>query len=105
MSAILWELSPAPGIHARSYAASMGPLSILTEGTVTGGTFGIDARNYGTGALEIVAHGDVVGTAANSTAILARNYGNDLLQATTGAGTTSPAAITASLSPTLAPAR
>ena len=77
------------GINAlNNNVLGTGPLGITTYGKVTGGTFGIRALNYGTGALEIVAHGDVVGTAANSTAILARNYGNDLLQVTTGAGTT-----------------
>ena len=50
------------GIYAlHSNATATGPLSITTEG-VTGGAYGISARNYGSGALEIVANGDVMGT-------------------------------------------
>ena len=53
---------------SKSYARSSGvgldgiSLSIASEG-VTGGVDGIDARNYGTGALSIVANGDAEGTA------------------------------------------
>ncbi len=54
-------------------------LTIESQG-VTGGDFGINARNYGSGALAIVAGGDVEGTAVNSYGIFALNYltGTDL---------------------------
>lgn len=50
---------------------------------VSGGTTGIEARNNGTGALTLIANGNVTGTANNG--ILARNEGTDLV-VTTGAG-------------------
>jgi hypothetical protein len=64
------------GIYAGSNGVDSGTgksLSILTEATVTGVTNGIFARNNGSGALEIVAKGDVTGTAAASTGIFARS--------------------------------
>ena len=45
-------------------------LSITSEGEVAGGLRGIDARNYGDGALEIVASGAVTGN--STTGIYAR---------------------------------
>ncbi len=80
------------GIYAKNYGVNADgmSLSISTEG-VTGGQFGIDARNHGTGALEIVANGDVEGTAADSIGIYAITYSttpNTDLSITTGVGTT-----------------
>jgi hypothetical protein len=48
------------GIFARSDGVDGDglSLSIMTEGNVTGGVNGIVARNYGAGALSIVANGD-----------------------------------------------
>jgi hypothetical protein len=54
-------------------AGATGPLSITSEGKVTGGNFGIAALNYGMGALSIVASGDVTGT--NAAGIYARQAG------------------------------
>jgi hypothetical protein len=80
------------GIDALSYnVAGTGLLSITSQG-VTGGSFGIFARNFGTGALTI-ANGDVAGT--NSIGIYAQSYGVDaygtslsiVSQGVTGGGT------------------
>jgi hypothetical protein len=74
------------GIYAwNNDTASTGPLSITTEAKVTGGVYGIVARNYGRGALEIVANGDVTGIAG----IYARNYyGTGPTNITVGSGAT-----------------
>ena len=63
-------------------------LSVTTGAgsSVTGGTLGIYARNYGSGALTVTADGDVTGT--NGTGINARNFNGTDLGVTTGAGTT-----------------
>ena len=63
-----------------------GSITVDTNGALTGGNFGVDARNYGSGALSITANGDV--TATSITGIYARNssIGTDL-GVTTGAGT------------------
>ena len=79
-------MSRAPtttGIYARNYGTD---LSVTTGTTVTGGTHGIRAFNYGSGALTITANGDVEGT--NATGIYAYNsfYGTDL-SVTTGVDT------------------
>ncbi|MGH6736431.1 MAG: autotransporter domain-containing protein [Methyloceanibacter sp.] len=58
------------GIFALNSNANSTDLSIISQG-VTGGTFGIFANNFGTGALEIVANGDVAGTGVNSVGIYA----------------------------------
>jgi hypothetical protein len=80
------------GILATNSAAATGPISITSQ-AVTGSTYGIRARNYGTGALEIVTNGNVVGTAANSIGIDAYNSVNSVEgitiethQAVSGAG-------------------
>ena len=62
------------GIYARqANVAATGPLSITSE-AVTGGSRGIDALNFGTGALEFVVKGDVEGTGVGSSGIYALNY-------------------------------
>ena len=68
-----------------AYVATPGSVTIDTNGALSGGTYGIRGRNYGTGALTITANGDVTGT--NVHGIFARNSGTDL-SVTTGAGTT-----------------
>ena len=66
-------------------------ITVNTNGAVTGGTRGIQARNYGSGALSITANGDVTGN--GFAGIDAQNgfsfspSGTDLT-VTTGAGTT-----------------
>jgi hypothetical protein len=61
------------GIYAENAnALGTGPLTVTSEG-VTGGFVGIFARNNGTGAVTVTAHGDVEGT--SDTGIDARNYG------------------------------
>jgi uncharacterized protein with beta-barrel porin domain len=66
-------------------------LSVATgAGTTVSGLRGIDARNYGHGALTIIANGNVTGTDTIFTigsGISAQNYGT-ALSVTTGAGTT-----------------
>jgi hypothetical protein len=64
------------GIYAENSAASAGPLSITSEAKVTGGFRGIQARNYGTGALSITANGDVIGSGG----ISAANFGTGALK-------------------------
>lgn len=50
------------GIVAQVTATGTGPLSITSDGNVTGGTNGIFAVNVGTGALTVIANGEVEGT-------------------------------------------
>ncbi|MEO0326954.1 MAG: hypothetical protein AAF217_00005, partial [Pseudomonadota bacterium] len=60
------------GVDARNYnAAGAGDLTVSTA-AVTGGTYGIYARNVGTGALSVTATGTVTGTGNNG--VDARNY-------------------------------
>jgi hypothetical protein len=76
------------GIYARN-SSNGTDLSVTTgAGTsVTGGNYGIRARNYGSGALTVIADGDVTGNVAPG--IYARNSPNGTdLSVTTGAGTT-----------------
>ena len=47
-----------------------GSITVDTNGALTGGNFGVDARNYGSGALSITANGDA--TASSITGIYAR---------------------------------
>jgi outer membrane autotransporter protein len=54
--------------------------------TVTGGQTGIRTLNYGTGALDVAANGNVTGT--NNDGIFARNQNGTDLSVTTGPGTT-----------------
>ncbi|WP_305711916.1 autotransporter domain-containing protein [Bradyrhizobium sp.] len=70
--------------HA-DFAATPGSVTINTNGVLSGTTRGINARNYGTGAVTITANGNVNGT--YDYGIAARNYGT-ALSVTTGAGTT-----------------
>jgi hypothetical protein len=63
-----------------------GSVTVDTNGTLTGGLYGILAFNSGSGALSVTANGDVTGT--NYTGILARNFSGTDLSVTTGAGTT-----------------
>lgn len=58
------------GVYARTNGTG---LNVETE-SVTGGNYGIRARNEGIGALDIVANGDVEGTGANSIGIYGRNF-------------------------------
>jgi hypothetical protein len=80
------------GIFAKSGSSFFHPtgdLSVTTGAgtTVTGGVFGINAQNYGTGALNVTANGDVAGTL--SAGIYARDFGGGTdLSVTTGIGTT-----------------
>ena len=57
---------------------------------VTGGIFGINASNYGSGALTVTADGDVTGTINTGISALNSNYGADL-SVTTGAITAATA--------------
>ena len=68
--------------------AGVGPgtVTVDTNGTVLGGIAGIDARNYGSGALEITSNGDITGTVY--TGILALNNGGTDVKVTTGVGST-----------------
>ena len=64
-----------------------GSITVNTNGALTGGNFGVDARNYGSGALSVTANGDV--TATSVTGIYARNsFSGTDLGVTTGPGTT-----------------
>jgi outer membrane autotransporter protein len=71
-------------------AGNQGSVTVVTNGRLTGGT-GLNALNFGSGALDIKAYGVVTGT--NNFGILARNgdfiahAGSDLT-VTTGAGST-----------------
>jgi hypothetical protein len=62
-------------------------LSVTTGvGTMVTGTYGIRARDFGTGALTIIANGDVTGS--SNRGINAISYNGTDLSVTTGAGTT-----------------
>jgi hypothetical protein len=79
------------GIYARN--SNAGTDVTVTTGvgtTVTGSNFGISARIYGSGGTTVTANGDVIGTAASSIGIIARNAAAATgdLKVTTGAGTT-----------------
>jgi len=80
----------ARGIFALNVASST-DISVTASGTVTGMTYGIFARNYGTGATSVTANGDVsaLGASGGRSAILARGAatGTDVT-VTTGASTT-----------------
>ncbi len=72
------------GIYARnSVKGSDVSVTTGTDSNVWGGQTGIDARNFGNGALTITANGNVTGT--SNTGIHADNNGTDL-SVTTGAG-------------------
>ena len=79
------------GLLIGSLATGTDSVTVNTNGAVTGGTRGIQARNYGSGALSITANGDV--TSGGFAGIDAQNgssfspSGTDLT-ITTGAGTT-----------------
>jgi len=61
------------GIQAQNLAGEGRPTSLtLSTAAVSGGSSGIRATNYGTGALSITATGTVTGT--NDRGIFARNY-------------------------------
>jgi uncharacterized protein with beta-barrel porin domain len=80
----------AAALYVRSggnYAATPGSVTINTNGVLTGGIYGVDARNFGTGALTVTVNGNVTGTGTFSPGIFALNYGTGL-SVTTGAGTT-----------------
>ena len=63
------------GIVARNYNYAGTDLTI-SAAAVLGGAKGIDARNFGSGALSVTTTGDVSGT--NDDGIAAINYGTDL---------------------------
>ncbi|WP_157676260.1 autotransporter outer membrane beta-barrel domain-containing protein [Afipia sp. GAS231] len=71
-----------------------GSVTINTNGALTGGVYGIDARNAGTGALTVTvtANGDVTGTGFIGINVFNSAAGTDL-SVTTGAGTTVSGAI------------
>jgi uncharacterized protein with beta-barrel porin domain len=74
------------GIGIYSYNSGAGTNVTVTTAagtTVSGGSNGIAASNYGTGAVTITANGNVTG----NTGINVTNYGTNL-SVTTGAGTT-----------------
>lgn len=71
-----------------------GPLTITTNGAVTGGDDGIEARNYGTAGLTITANADVTGKGGMG--IRAFNSANDTTASmliTQAAGTTTTGGI------------
>jgi uncharacterized protein with beta-barrel porin domain len=71
-------MSPAPitsGIYARNLGTDLS-VTTGTSTTVSGGNTGIDAVNFGTGALTITANGDVTGTSGDG--IFARSAGGPL---------------------------
>lgn len=69
------------GIHAQNGNATLSlrratDITVRTEALVTGGNYGIYALNYGTGAIDITATGDVIGgSLLDSAGILASNVG------------------------------
>ena len=76
------------GIYARNYTNSGTDITITTgPGTEVVGTdnAGINARNEGTGFVNITAYGNVTG---GTSGIYARNYDGTDISITTGAGTT-----------------
>jgi outer membrane autotransporter protein len=76
------------GIFALNFGTD---LSVTTgTGTTVIGSEGIEARNAGSGSLDVTANGDVTATRLNSTGITARNFyaSSTDLNVTTGAGTT-----------------
>lgn len=75
------------GIYARSYGTDLS-VTTGTGTTVTGGYRGIDARKYGSGALDITANGNVSGTSTFGTGIFALNFSGSDLGITTATGTT-----------------
>jgi fibronectin-binding autotransporter adhesin len=80
----------ARGIFAVNSAAATN-LTIVTGGTVTGRSYGIFARNYGSGTTSVTANGDVssVGTSGGLSGILARNSATgSTVTVNTAAGTT-----------------
>ncbi len=75
------------GIDALNYAGTANLTINTGVGTsVAGGEHGIKAFNYGSGALEITANGDVSGT--SDFGIYASNFNGTDLSVTTSAGTT-----------------
>jgi hypothetical protein len=76
------------GIFAMNFPASTGGVNVTTAAgtSVSGGTIGISALNYGTGALTVTANGDVTGT--NNVGLYARNNAasDGDLTVTTGPG-------------------
>ena len=69
------------------FAGTPGSVTINTNGALTGGTNGIYARNFGSGATTVTANGNVTGT--NLVGINATNsFAGTDLTVTTGAGTT-----------------
>jgi outer membrane autotransporter protein len=83
------------GIFAQNFAAA-GNLSVTTSAgtTVKGNYFGIDALNYGRGALHVIANGDVTATGAGvvSTGIFAQNGTDSTSAGTNLTVTTRPSA-------------
>jgi len=63
-------------------------LTIGANGSVTGATYGIFARNYGSGATSIAVNGDVTATGASGIGLFARDAAaGTAMTVTTGAGT------------------
>ena len=76
------------GITANNFSAGTALRVTTAAGTtVSGGEYGINASNDGTGALTITANGNVSG-ASGGAGIQARNNHGTYLSVTTGAGTT-----------------
>lgn len=67
--------SSQAGIRA-NLSGGNGPMLISTDGTISGGTFGIRASNYGTGSTSVIANGTVSAT----------NGGYGIRASTTGIG-------------------
>ena len=66
-----------------------GSLTIDTAATITGGGYGINASNYGSGATSVTVNGDVTATDAYGAGISARALiSSSELNVTTGAGST-----------------
>jgi uncharacterized protein with beta-barrel porin domain len=78
------------GIFARNLNVNSTALSVTTAAgtTVSGNTTGIFTRNYGTGALTVVANGNVTGTAFYGIYAANRTATSTTLTVTTAAGTT-----------------
>jgi uncharacterized protein with beta-barrel porin domain len=76
-------------LHVESgadFGGTLGSVTINTNGALGGVGFGIDARNYGSGAVTITANGDITATAPTSSGVYVRNNhpGTDIIITTGG---------------------
>ena len=87
------------------FAATPGSVTINTNGVLSGTTRGINARNYGTGAVTITANGNVNGTAISVTTGVGTTVGggnNGIFRATTARARSPSPPMAISLAPMVA---